>query len=426
MVDLNYERDMSNSYIVFKVLREQLEEHAIKMIHYNQIAHLIALSEKTEDSHTYLYYNITGKVSLSEWSKQNFIDYSMLQILIKSLLEVISVAQEYLLSEECFLLNLHTLLFDLEKKECLFLYVPYASRPFSLQKQMKTLIQELFPIIHKQDEKAISLIHKLRMVMEDENFGVEAFKKILEFEESMMSTPKPSRNEEENLHRNEEALTKAVKVKKIGLSGKDFKVTFLLLQVILGIIVWLCISNWIFHEENKALMIIKTLLLFSGFGLCELLIITKTLLETPVNKDQKESVPIEESVGLNLSERQEKASSGKWGWDNHKTERLNRENITGNKRAYLIDQEGIKVPIIKTPFIIGRMKEVSDFYIKDENVSNIHCKITQEDGLYFLMDLNSKMGTYLNDLLISPEAKVIVYDGDQIHLGNNQYSFRLI
>lgn len=426
MVDLNYERDMSNSYIVFKVLRDELEEHAIKMMHYNQISHLITLSEKTENGHTYLYYDITGKVSLLEWAKQNPVDYSVLQMLITSLLKLTGLTQEFLLTEGCILLNQQTVFLDLEKKACFFLYLPYSDKSFNMKKQVRMLIQELFPLIHKQDEKAISLIHKLRMVMEDENFSVEAFKRILEFEESILSATMHMRTDEVTVLKNEEARAK-VKVKHRQESpGKNNKLTFVLLQLVLGIVVWLCVSNWLLGEANTVLLIIKVILLLSGVGICELLMITKVLLEQSAQEEPETDYVIEEQEVCSIPIKEEKIKSDKWGWDNDKSERLKREHLISSKRAYLINGEGVKAPIIKTPFVVGSLREAVDFCIKDEGVSNVHFKITQEDGLYYLMDLNSEGGTHLNEFCISPENKIIVYDGDLIHLGHGKYYFRLI
>lgn len=559
MDDLNYERDMSNSYVVFKVFREQLEEHAIKMLKYNKIPCLLQLSEKTEDSYTYLYYNITGKVSLFEWARQNAIEYQLLKQITESLLELVLVTQEYFLTEGCFIVHQKAIFIDLETKNCNFLYVPYAISPFNLMKQTQMLINDLFPLIHKQDEKAISLIHKLRMVMEDENFGILSFQKIIEFEESMsaekshllrhedisnqdsedfsrvkiINAKKINQRQKNAKEKNERKINHARKLnhkeinvkeinvkestkreqnvkeinqrvhnvkevtqkdndakrinleqspkervakrinlenitsKKTGLNKtnpqnttfkersprRDSIITFILMQIILMIALGLSVANWLLKEENGSLLVIKLMLTLSVLGVFELLLISKVLHSDHIHEQQlkedqgqgyqqqedevKEGWHQDSKVGkgpksfpwaekkLNPVDPPNQTSQGKWGWDNHKTERLKRDNTGTTKRAFWVDEEGIKVPIIKIPFVIGKLKEAVDLTIQDDSVSKVHCKVIQEDGLYYLMDLNSQNGTHLNQKQIIPETSVLIYDGDQINIGNEKFTFKL-
>lgn len=504
MEDLNYERDMSNSYVVFKVFREQLEEHATKMLQYNKVPYLLQLSEKTEDLYTYLYYNITGMVSLFEWARQNAIEYQLLKQITESLLKLVLVTQEYLLTEGCFIVHQKAIFIDIQTKNCYFLYVPYAVSPFNLMKQTQMLIKDLFPLIHKQDEKAISLIHKLRMVMEDENFGILSFQKIIEFEESMsaekthllrhedishqdledfsrlkvinakkinqrqkkaneknaksLNNPKETRTREINLQMVASKKTETKKDKKKTTSNerrpnRDSIITFILMQIILMIALGLSIANWLLKEENGSLLVIKLMLTLSVLGVFELLLISKLLHrdhthEHQLQEDQGQGYQQQENevkevcyqdskVGkgpksfpwierkFNSADSLNSPSQGKWGWDNHKTERLRRENIGTNKRAFFVDEEGIKVPIIKIPFIIGKLKEAVDLTLQDETVSKVHCKIIQEDGLYYLMDMNSQNGTHLNQKQLIPDTSVLIYDGDQINIGNEKFTFKL-
>jgi hypothetical protein len=62
----------------------------------------------------------------------------------------------------------------------------------------------------------------------------------------------------------------------------------------------------------------------------------------------------------------------------------------------ICEQTGEVVPLIKFPFYIGSAKEFADFSPAAEGVSRIHCCISKKESNYYLSDLNSTNGTYLN------------------------------
>ncbi len=60
------------------------------------------------------------------------------------------------------------------------------------------------------------------------------------------------------------------------------------------------------------------------------------------------------------------------------------------------------------PFTIGSQKN-NDLVIQDDHVSRKHCQIMSQDGFYYLEDLKSTNGTYLNSLKIEKE-KLATYN----------------
>lgn len=59
--------------------------------------------------------------------------------------------------------------------------------------------------------------------------------------------------------------------------------------------------------------------------------------------------------------------------------------------------------------------------INDKFLSTNHCKITNEDGTYFLEDLNSANGTVLNGEVL--KDKIELKTGDIIELGQLSFTF---
>ena len=75
------------------------------------------------------------------------------------------------------------------------------------------------------------------------------------------------------------------------------------------------------------------------------------------------------------------------------------------------------------PFIIGKLSEAVDGVIDEESVSRIHAKIEKTDSQYYLVDLNSTNGTFINGQMIFPNEKTKLQPGDRIQFGFVEYHF---
>lgn len=94
--------------------------------------------------------------------------------------------------------------------------------------------------------------------------------------------------------------------------------------------------------------------------------------------------------------------------------------------AFLMLTEGSsirqKFPLEATPVIIGRHPEC-EVQLDDGSVSRQHAKITFDRGQYYLHDLNSRNGTYLNDNAINGPTKL--YDQSEIKICDVMLVFSL-
>lgn len=79
--------------------------------------------------------------------------------------------------------------------------------------------------------------------------------------------------------------------------------------------------------------------------------------------------------------------------------------------------------INKDILILGKLETVSDVVLPSPAVSRVHAKIMKEEG-YFLYDLNSRNGTYLNNQMLNNNERCQLEDGDEITFGDLTYCFR--
>lgn len=84
-----------------------------------------------------------------------------------------------------------------------------------------------------------------------------------------------------------------------------------------------------------------------------------------------------------------------------------------------------KISLGRNPFIIGKLKNQVDYVIDNSSVSRIHCKIIEKEENYYIVDLNSKNGTYLDGEPLDSNKEYPLYDGSQIGISNCHYAFEI-
>ena len=77
--------------------------------------------------------------------------------------------------------------------------------------------------------------------------------------------------------------------------------------------------------------------------------------------------------------------------------------------------------IVKNPFMIGSRSGGNDAVISSEAVSRYHARITKYDGGYFIEDLNSTNGTFVNGKLLPYHSSYKLKSMDMISFADVVY-----
>lgn len=103
--------------------------------------------------------------------------------------------------------------------------------------------------------------------------------------------------------------------------------------------------------------------------------------------------------------------------------------------AQILIANGQSVELVgKSSYLIGREDQVSGIYPDVDTtrsdgdaagVSRRHAEIVQQRDLWFLQDLNSTNGTYINNQRLAPHARQPLQSGDQIRLGKWAATFQV-
>lgn len=96
-----------------------------------------------------------------------------------------------------------------------------------------------------------------------------------------------------------------------------------------------------------------------------------------------------------------------------------------NRSCKLIPREKNleEIQMTEFPFYIGRFQKHTNQLKENIGVSRMHCKIEEQAGKYYVYDLRSTNGTYVNEKKIEQDCKVEVKSGDEIAIADSVYEF---
>lgn len=94
-------------------------------------------------------------------------------------------------------------------------------------------------------------------------------------------------------------------------------------------------------------------------------------------------------------------------------------------QPFLLTSSQEKIVVSKNVFKIGRDPHQTDYTSKNKVVGRVHAELITENGEYFIVDQNSRNGSYVNGVKLVPKNKVKIKHEDKIKLANEEFVFRL-
>ena len=102
--------------------------------------------------------------------------------------------------------------------------------------------------------------------------------------------------------------------------------------------------------------------------------------------------------------------------------------LAEREEAYYLSPENSKVymPICfpEFPFFIGTLKTKVDGVINSRSVSRFHAKFEKKEERFYLTDLNSTNGTFLNGVRLEANESKEIAVGDLVSFADVAYYFR--
>ena len=86
----------------------------------------------------------------------------------------------------------------------------------------------------------------------------------------------------------------------------------------------------------------------------------------------------------------------------------------------------VQMLINKIGFVMGKADVCDGILDFNEEISREHCKIIWRDGIYYIVDLNSTNGTYLNGEALAANREYPIHPGDRLRLSASTFKVEQI
>lgn len=105
------------------------------------------------------------------------------------------------------------------------------------------------------------------------------------------------------------------------------------------------------------------------------------------------------------------------------TDFWNPDQVSEAYLEYIENGVSTKIPFMKESILVGRLRNQVDFPVNNARVGKMHAEFIQRDGIFYVQDLNSKNGTYINGSRSRINSNVLypLSNGDQIHLADSKF-----
>ncbi len=407
-MDIEFVRNLNQNYIKLKAVNNFFD-YQLQMITRNKIDGLLSCIVERIDNNVYLLYQINSKQPFVQIFERKKMSFESLKALLVCLKNAVDSAGEYLLDLNSFILSPEFIYMNPETKDVGFIYIP--GKWQDIREEFRLLSEKLLDWVDYEDERAVTAAYKLHHETLGENYSLEEILSLMidcdSLEKNKSNQPKKEFDlsykgeigqfEQNKSIKAEYKFEKEDYVNESSNVNSNLEVKQTFFEKITAPILATA-QNWLkgFHfnnnvdngEENEY----------------------EPLIDKVISYDDL----IENSKNYNVF-----AEEGIYG----NTEFF---QAASDKKKKLIPYKNDKFDefdINIFPFIIGKMTEAVDGVIEDDSVSRIHAKIEKADGKYYLVDLNSTNGTFLNGEIIGANEKTKLQTGDRIQFGLAEYSF---
>jgi len=368
-----YERTISSSYMKLPALKEETLD--VRILLQRKLKGMIPVERCYMNGEGQYWYDISGKQALDSFVKVNALEYSLFEILILRICEQLEVLEWNLLDVNGMILDPEFIFLNHKAEEISFVFYPQKDK--NIVKDLQNLLEYLLSKLNHTDSELVQGAYELYELSLSESCQIQDFKNVIL--KRRMTQKKVCQVEKEYQVEFSEPLRVA---ESESTYGKECSVESK--------------GSWLQEQlEGKLSALYKR---------------AKDILV----RYPKEKIP--EVVYPEDVEEQVEVSS-------HPTICI--ATTLGEPRGVLIYEGMGDYPdfeLQQMMCVIGKSARAR-FQIQRETISNFHAKIEYQEGEYYIEDMNSTNGTFINDEILNYRDKRILNPGDVIRFADIKYRF---
>ncbi len=481
---VDYEAVAGRNYLVLtkeQFRREELIAFQVEMIINNNITGVVPLELREKNNNLKLYYHLSGLTSLANYFKRQKVSKQEFAAYLNQIAGIISASSNYLLNDNGFILDEEYIFIKPTSKEVFLVYLPIEVKS-DVNSSFKEFVTKLLTntaTIATQDNYVQLLLGLLR----GEEFKLTDFQNELQSlvraegneltEKKFSSLPQAIITDAKSVSAKLEALPlepslqKPVSVRpdlekpmaerlasprpvetKILTSGTTaVKQITLRTKLLTALAVSLAIMAWVVNRNftgfklsapnGKHILITVGVFLLAGLLLGGTLFVlyrgktgkrqgkaskgpalkTEAAKSAPEGAFNQRPTPVQEDVAAGFSDIPDETVLLADGAD--ETVMLGKSfcptltSLTTNQVIF----------IDKPVLIIGRNQETCDRVVEDKSVGRAHAEIKLLYGTYYISDLDSRNGTFINGKQLVSNKQYQLRENDKVAFANNEFIF---
>lgn len=422
MIEFEYKRDLNHNYLILSQECREADELHKKMLLNNKIYGLIPCSVRYVDEKEKYYYEISSKQTMEQVYTVKKMSYEELKQFFIQLQTITKELEKYLLDSGRLILDLKHIYWDLGKEQICLVYFPHERG--ELREKTVRLAEELIERTDHKDERAVNIVYRFYEQAGEDNFSFQSWTEYLEQDRS--EKEKLPREElqfrDEQEERENEAQEAPIQkydeapyvFRQTDEEKEEEKPDTVKMLLFTAAVTAAAAGGFLYLFRTFILTSAEIVILGGAItaAVCGISFILWKRKEGkgPARQQEEtaEAAPVfrtEQRVEERGPQDGETVCLAVSGWEQ---ERCLEGRVRGRE---------LTIPIDSCPFVLGKLEERVSYVLSDVSVSRLHAEFTEEKGVLYLRDLNSRNGTFKNGLRLEGDEKAEVRPGDEIKIG---------
>jgi hypothetical protein len=402
-LQLEFENDSTKNYIVTYLENEQdIVNYEVKIINESPTLGALTVEIKQLNHKVKVRYDVTKKIAIKEYLKGITLTKVEFINIVTNIANCLIGCKNYFLDEKKFLVNLDTLFIDEKNLKVYLLYCPFKMEVVEdtdlvYRDIVKSLIIDCISFDEKNSE---NVIQKTLSYFRKDEFNMAEFKDYLsEFKEQNINVVCDTASMDNENH--------------YSINNKSVNnVLLLFLQlIVLGIIGLIAMIG------SFGAIMITVMVVVIAIDIILVFVFTRT------NGVKKAGIIANK---LEISFIKQKPQNTNRTNKTIKTEMSCETELLDEGTAYLLSKKPgtmERIYIDKKKFRIGRIPGEVDYVSDNIAIGKIHAEIRKNIDKYYLVDLKSKNGTYVNGEKLHSNELYEIKNEDIIVFANSECTF---
>jgi len=366
--EITYKRDINCSYMIVPAMPENNFDE--KILLRRCLDNFIPVQKCYEGSAGQYWYDITGKQALDSYCRINNIGKIFFETLILKLCQAVEVLDWNLVDVNCLVLD-PELIFINTQEELSFVAYPFHKGNLALELQQ--LLEYMLTKLDHKDTTVVGWAYKIYEMSLLDGMSITDLKQVILEERSRMIVPSERKIVREEAREEDGFEKQAVQHNNFSPESIKQKIQDVLKELLASL------ENKFPKKINEYIPIV-------------------VYPEDPEEQQEEDAITLHPTVCLSTMKK--------------------------DRRELICDRKGVFPDFVleKGAYIVGKNHKVQ-FHIEKDTISQFHARIECQGNIYYIEDLNSTNGTYVNENLLSYKSRKELQSGDSIRFGDVGYHF---